>query len=81
MSALLSLLGLTTRSDAEELAALRRTWAGIYDAERVATGYRAWYLLEIREPITARTPAALGAAMAEARGSTRTQQPGRVTPW
>lgn len=67
MSALLSLLGLETRSDAEELAALRRAWAGVYDAERVAGGYRAWCLLEIREPITARTPAALGEAMAAAR--------------
>lgn len=69
MSALLSLLGLTTRSDAEEFAALRRTWAGVYDAERVAGGYRAWCLLEVREPITARTPAALGVAMAAARSA------------
>lgn len=69
MSALLSLLGLTTRSDAEGLAALRRTWIGVYDIERTAAGWKAWYLLEIREPITARTPAALGAAMAAARSA------------
>lgn len=78
MSALLSLLGLTTRSDAEELAALQRKCAGVYDVERIAdVGYRAWYLLEVREPITARTPAALGAAMAAARGA----RTGRVSSW
>lgn len=70
MSALLSLLGLTTRRDAEELAALRRTWAGVYECERTRSGaYQAWCLLEIREPIIARTPGALGVAMASARGA------------
>lgn len=69
MSALSSLLGLTSRRDAEELAALQRAWRGIYDVERTPAGLRAWCLLEIREPITARTPAALGTAMAAARGA------------
>jgi hypothetical protein len=80
MSALLSLLGLETRSDAEKLAALQRTCAGTWDVERVPCGYRAWYLLEVREPVTARTPAALSAAMAAARGCGGAPA-GRPAPW
>lgn len=76
MSALLSLLGLTTRGDEEDLAALRSAWAGVYDLDRGRAGFHAYCLLEVREPLTASTPRALGAAMAAARGSG-----GRARPW
>ena len=68
MSALLSLLGLRTRRDDEDLAALRRAWAGVYDVEHGRDGFHAYFLLGTRDPVTARTPAALGAAMAAAHG-------------
>jgi hypothetical protein len=65
VSAILSLLGLRTRRDDEELAAQRRAWAGIFDLEHGRDGYHAYCLLEVREPVTARTPGELGAALSE----------------
>jgi hypothetical protein len=69
VSALLSLLGVETRSDADEFAIQREVWAGIFDCERYRGGYRAFCLVQVCEPITARTPAALGTAMAAARSA------------